>query len=157
MDWETPVANFPLKVVYSDGVEVQNGNRVTRTQAGNKPSVSWNADPNKTYLLAMMDPDAPSRYLPFLGEVLHWMVINVKGGNVTRGEEVVPYGPPGPPPGLGAHRYVFLVYEQPELITVDEQMKTSRLARIRYSIQDFAKKHNLGNPVAKNYFQTTFF
>lgn len=54
MDWETPVANFPLKVVYSDGVEVQNGNRVTRTQAGNKPSVSWNADPNKTYLLAMM-------------------------------------------------------------------------------------------------------
>lgn len=70
MDWETPVANFPLKVVYSDGVEVQNGNRVTRTQAGNKPSVSWNADPNKTYLLAMMGQKYTLTYLALVAERL---------------------------------------------------------------------------------------
>ena len=56
---------------------------------------------------------------------------------------------------LGLHRYVYLVYEQPGKISPDEPKLTNTSADNRgcFSISKFAKKYNLGDPVAGNLYQ----
>lgn len=56
-------------------------------------------------------------------------------------------------------RYVFLVYEQTGgLIKPDEKKLTNRSAegRGKFSIENFAKKYNLGIPVAANFYQAAY-
>jgi len=52
------------------------------------------------------------------------------------------------------HRYVFLIYEQPGKLTFDEErLDTSGEGRGTFSIRNFAKKYNLGQPTVGNFFQ----
>lgn len=55
----------------------------------------------------------------------------------------------------GLHRYVFLIYKQSGKLTFDEPRLTNRSGdnRGKFSISNFAKKYNLGNPVAGNFYQ----
>lgn len=62
---------------YDSGVKADLGNILTPTSVKNKPTVSWDADPNELYLLCMTDPDAPSRQSPKNREWHHWLVGNV--------------------------------------------------------------------------------
>uniref|UniRef100_A0A914EBW6 Uncharacterized protein n=1 Tax=Acrobeloides nanus TaxID=290746 RepID=A0A914EBW6_9BILA len=61
-----------LKVSYDSGVEVNFGNTLTPTQVKNAPKISWDAEPDSLYTLAMTDPDAPSRKDPRFREFEHW-------------------------------------------------------------------------------------
>lgn len=53
------------------------------------------------------------------------------------------------------HRYVFLVYKQSGKLEFEEQRLTNTSGdhRGKFSIAKFAKKYNLGNPVAGNFYQ----
>lgn len=86
---------------------------MTPTQAKEKPQVVWRAEPGSYYTLVKTDPDAPSRVNPIFREIRHWTVVNIPGSAVGRGDEVVEYVGAGPPKDSGLHRYVFLVYKQP--------------------------------------------
>lgn len=55
-----------------------------------------------------VDPDAPSRADPKWGEWRHWLVVNIPGCEVSKGEVLSVYIGSGPPQGTGLHRYVFL-------------------------------------------------
>lgn len=97
------------------------GQLLTRAQTRRAPRVSWPSEAGRFYTLLMTDPDAPSGRWPFLGEVRHWLVGNVPGGDdgggsatsdAMAGDELTAYWPPGPPPLSGVHRYVLLVFEQ---------------------------------------------
>ncbi|KAL4712389.1 hypothetical protein ACJJTC_001550 [Scirpophaga incertulas] len=136
------------KVVYPSGVEVNEGNELTPTSVKDMPTVTWNAQPDKLYALAMTDPDAPSRADPKIREVHHWLVGNIPGGNVAEGEVLTAFIGSGPPLGTGLHRYVILVYEQPGKLTFDEPRicNTMRKNRANFSIAKFAAKYNLGGP-----------
>ncbi|GAB1314629.1 carboxypeptidase Y inhibitor [Madurella fahalii] len=76
-----------------------------------------------TYVVALTDPDAPSRDDPKWSEFCHWIVSATlkpfsrdPSGCDTRSrgqamlDEVMPYKPPGPPEKTGKHRYVFLAF-----------------------------------------------
>ena len=54
------------------------------------------------------DPDAPSRKNPKYREWRHWVVVNVPGGDVSKGEVCAEYVGAGPPQGTGLHRYIVL-------------------------------------------------
>lgn len=54
------------------------------------------------------DPDAPSRADPEFREWRHWLVVNIPGCDIAKGEEVATYVGCGAPAGTGLHRYVFL-------------------------------------------------
>ncbi|KAF8783034.1 Phosphatidylethanolamine-binding protein 1 like protein [Argiope bruennichi] len=103
----------------------------------------------------MTDPDAPSRKDPKYREWHHWLVVNIPETNISEGTVMSEYVGSGPPEGTGLHRYVFLMYEQPEKLNCDEKKLTNRSGdhRGNFKIANFAKKYNLGDPVAGNFYQ----
>lgn len=70
--------------------------------------------PDKTLTLLMADPDVPlqafgNERLPFL----HWLVTNIRGGDVAAGDVVQSYMGPAPPDPK-PHRYYMLLFRQDE-------------------------------------------
>lgn len=90
-----------------------------------KPSLSWEAEKGAHYTLLMVDPDAPSRADPQLREIRHWLVMNIPESSVENGDEVTAYRGSGPPKGSGLHRYIFLVYKQPNGVIEHNEPRTS--------------------------------
>ncbi|CAH1155348.1 unnamed protein product [Phaedon cochleariae] len=147
-----------IEVSYPSGAKVEHGNVLTPTLVKDVPTVKWEADKSAFYTVCMTDPDAPSRKEPKFREWHHWLVGNVPGSDVGKGEVLSQYVGSGPPQGTGLHRYVFLVYKQNGKLTFDEKRltNTSGDGRGGFSIRKFASKYNLGQPIAGNLYQAEF-
>lgn len=150
---------------------------MTPTQVQSIPiSIRWPTEPNALYTIVLTDPDAPSRQQPKYREWHHWLVVNIPENDIAKGDTLSEYVGSGPPKGTNLHRYVFLVYKQPNgRITPDEKRLTNRsgdgrasvscfminkLSTIifvvyvfQFKIREFAKKYNLGEPIAGNFYQ----
>ncbi|EDW76435.1 uncharacterized protein Dwil_GK14662 [Drosophila willistoni] len=150
--------NATACVEYDGGISVQPGVVLTPTQVKNQPSVKWEADDSKFYTLCMTDPDAPSRKDPKFREWHHWLVGNIPGNKIDKGEVLSAYIGSGPPEGTGLHRYVFLIYEQKCELKFDEKRLPNNSGDDRggFKIAKFAEKYNLGDPIAANLYQAEF-
>lgn len=105
----------------------------------------------------MTDPDAPSRKTPTAKEWNHWLVGNIPGSDLSKGQVLTEYVGAGPPKDTGLHRYVFLLYKQPGKVTFQEEHKSNTNGkRGKFNTENFAKKYGLGDPVAGNYFEAKF-
>uniref|UniRef100_A0A3B3HJN3 Phosphatidylethanolamine binding protein 1 n=1 Tax=Oryzias latipes TaxID=8090 RepID=A0A3B3HJN3_ORYLA len=93
----------PLVVKYGSLEIDELGKVFTPTQVQNRPtSVEWDGcDPSKLYTLALTDPDAPSRKDPKFREWHHFLVVNMKGNDVSSGCVLSDYVGSGPPKGTG--------------------------------------------------------
>lgn len=100
-------------MTFPSGAISRNGNQLTTFSVQHEPTVTWNSEPDAFYTLIFSDPDAPSRYLPVLRENFHWLVGNIRNGDVSTGDTIFQFLPSGPPWMTGSHRYVFLVFKQP--------------------------------------------
>lgn len=147
-----------IQIGYPSGARVNYGNELTPTQVKDEPKVSFDAKADQLYTLAMVDPDAPSRKEPKFREILHFLVANIPGKDVAKGDILAEYVGSGPPQGTGMHRYVFLVYRQDngKLNSEMKISKTSRVGRASFSIRKFAKDNKLGSPIAGNFYQAQF-
>ncbi|XP_066965327.1 protein D3-like [Macrobrachium rosenbergii] len=146
-----------VKVKYGS-CEVSCGNVLTPTQVFEEPTeISWPADSSSLYTLCMTDPDAPSRQNPAMREFLHWLVVNIPGCELSKGETLAQFVGSGPPKGTGLHRYVFLAYQQPGKLSCDEPKmpNTSTENRRQFSIRNFAAKYKL-KLVAGNFYQAEY-
>jgi len=71
------------------------------------------------YTLIVVDPDAgkqtPNDPRPGNSDryYLHWLVVNISGGSLSSGRQIVQFQKPTPPPGTGKHEYKFLLFSQP--------------------------------------------
>lgn len=151
-----PVAPAGIaKVAYPSGVTVNEGNVLKPRQVKDVPKVTWDAESGAFYTLCMTDPDAPSRKDPKFREWHHWLVGNIPGDNVEKGNVLSEYIGSGPPQGTGLHRYVFLIYKQNGEIKFTEQKLKNNSGdnRGKFSIHKFAEKYKLGNPIAGNFYQ----
>ena len=139
---------------YPSGAEVSLGNELTPASVKDEPMVEWSNQMGQYFTLMMIDPDVPSREQPTKREFKHWLVVNIPGTDVTKGRIIAAYRGPAPSKRSGFHRYVFLVYKQPGLINVTEPMvsNSSREGRVHFNARVFAKTHDLGEPVAANFF-----
>ncbi|XP_013790999.1 protein D3-like isoform X2 [Limulus polyphemus] len=149
----TPV--HVMEVQYND-VKVMLGNELTPTQVKDPPTfINYPTEDDTLYTLCMTDPDAPSRQTPKFREWHHWLVVNIPGKNVSEGEVLSQYVGSGPPKGTGLHRYVLLVYKQPERLNPTEKRLTNTSGEHRglFKIREFATKYGLGEPWAGNFFQ----
>ncbi|KAM4808475.1 phosphatidylethanolamine-binding protein 1-like [Rhinophrynus dorsalis] len=147
----------PLTVRYGPVCVDELGQVLTPTQVQNRPtSIEWDGmDSNKLYTLILTDPDAPSRKNPKFREWHHFLVVNMKGNDINSGCVLSDYVGSGPPKGTGLHRYVWLVYEQTELLKCDEQILCNRSGDHRgmFKVASFCKKYKLGTPVAGTCYQ----
>lgn len=109
-------------------------------------------------LFFFVDPDAPSRSDPHLGQFLHWAVLNISGCNLNSGDTIAEFIGSGPPAKSGLHRYVFLVYKQSGKINWIKEKITNRSAtgRSNFKVRDFLNEHNLGELVAGSLYQAQF-
>lgn len=73
-------------VCYPSGDSVEQGNVLTPTLVKDQPTITWKADPSALYTLCMTDPDAPSRADPKFREWHHWLVGNIPGCDVSKGD-----------------------------------------------------------------------
>ena len=95
------------------------------------------------------DLDAPSRKNPKAAEWQHWIAGNIPGNEMDLADILTTYEIPTPPKGTGLHRYVFLVYKQPQEFVFDEP---SVLGRANFNRLEFAIKYNLEGPIAAQFF-----
>lgn len=115
-----------LSIVYPQpNVTVEQGNKLSTKDTQEPPKVTYTANTasplnlDKTYTLVLTDPDAPSRVDKKWSEYCHFVETGIKfhdtkGGLITNGHKVIKYMGPGPPPGTGDHRYVFILFEEIE-------------------------------------------
>ncbi|XP_030851186.1 protein D3 [Strongylocentrotus purpuratus] len=151
------VPEHVAEIAWSDDVMTNMGNELTPTQVKLPPTnISWPSEPNALYTLVLIDPDAPSRKDRSVGEVLHWLVINIPGCQVNQGQVHAEHIGSGPREGSGLHRYIFLVYRQPGHMTPpsgeDAYRPRNSERRIRWNARRFASEHDLGKPVAANFY-----
>jgi phosphatidylethanolamine-binding protein (PEBP) family uncharacterized protein len=147
-----------VEVKFGD-LKVEFGNELTPTQVQNRPThLKWDTESGALYTLLLTDPDAPSRKEPTFREWHHWLVVNIPGTDVGKGDVLADYIGSGPPEGTGLHRYVYLVFKQSGKVEDKEHgvlPNTSGDGRGCFKTEDFVKKHKLA-PVAGNFYQAQF-
>lgn len=104
-----------MKVVYGTKALRKNQKNFSKMETMSQPSINEIPE-DGCYTLVVIDPDAgktkpndprPGNYY------LHWLVVNISGGDLETGRQIVSYQKPTPPPGTGKHEYIFQLYEQP--------------------------------------------
>lgn len=138
----------PLSVVYH-GSPITDGAELTKAQAAHAPRVTFEGASAKLTTLLLVDPDAPSPENPVMAQWLHWLVVNIPGGDVSKGDTVTPYAGPTPPKGV--HRYIFMLCEQPDGV----RLPTAHIdQRARFDASKWAAEHKLSHPVGAMHFIT---
>jgi len=111
-----------LQVSWSSHDTAQLGNTLNPGDLKNAPAltiVDPSGVPTKASLvIALTDPDAPSRDDPKWSEFCHWIATAPAASTVAASgtvhpktlDEVIGYKPPAPPKKTGKHRYVFLAF-----------------------------------------------
>ncbi len=80
----------------------------------------------KLHSIKTKDPDVPSRKTNILAEWHHWIVVNIPGNEVSKGETILEYVGSGPPEDTGLHRYVLLVFKQQHKQDFNETKLTNK-------------------------------
>jgi len=99
----------------------------------------WISPENNTYTLMLVDADSPTPSNPKYRSRLLWLVVNIPGNDIKRGEVVESYEPPAP--SKARHRYLWLLFRQ------HERVIAKHLKRQGHQVKEWAKQHDLGNPV----------
>jgi phosphatidylethanolamine-binding protein (PEBP) family uncharacterized protein len=119
-----------------------------------------------TYLVISLDIDAPFPSFNILSPILHWIQPDLKSSGLespttnnnktlsSASPFIANYIGPAPPPGSAPHRYVFLLYEQPEKYVSPggKGKNVGMWPRVRYDLDAFEKEAGLGAVIAANYF-----
>ncbi|KAK1446462.1 hypothetical protein CCUS01_12427 [Colletotrichum cuscutae] len=125
-----------------------------------------NVTRNSRFVLYMIGPDSPTRESPTERNMRHYLA-----GNFTLEQtksEVLSsamimknstpalndYMAPEPKAGSGMHRYVYLLYVQPEKLNKMgfDAMGVDKMNRKNFNISQFRKQAGLGRPIGGTYF-----
>lgn len=104
-----------------------NGSLVRASAVAEKPSISISPlSPNQpktnpSLTLLLLDPDAPTPDDPKFAFWRHWVITSIPGDaqEVSEGKELTRYLAPGPKDESGPHRYLFLLFREPEGFEVE--------------------------------------
>ncbi|KAH9939983.1 phosphatidylethanolamine-binding protein [Amylocystis lapponica] len=164
-----------LDVIFTDPVSntslvVDPGVNMTIEQTANEPrflftTVDTSLE-NQTFVLVMIDPDAPTPEDPTLSQILYLLAGDFHSeGNQSTGASLVnstaaimPFLPPAPPTGSVAQRSIQLLFIQPpgfdENALQYVNVSSSMSARQDWNLTAFSQGVGLGSPVAGNFFYT---
>ncbi|PRW18387.1 MOTHER of FT and TF 1-like [Chlorella sorokiniana] len=155
IDRVSPASAVELEVSFH-GKAIKNGQLISPKDAAAAPKVHIRGgSEGGLFTLLASDPDPPDPANPVYKEWLHWIVTDVpSGGDASQGNEVVVWRGPSPP--IGTHRYVFLLYQQPnqEPLQVSDPSGGDPSKRAKFNTRKFAAAHGLGDPVAVTWFNS---
>ncbi|ROV95193.1 hypothetical protein VMCG_08602 [Cytospora schulzeri] len=135
------------------------GQYVPRSDAQSPPQLTLpSASSSKSYVVIALDLDAPFPSFDKLGPILHWAQSGLKVAISTEASAplemsepfIANYIGPAPPPGSSPHRYVFFLYEQPDVFDgvkkfAPKDGKTLGVgSRMWASLDEWEKKLGLG-------------
>ncbi|KAF8204790.1 phosphatidylethanolamine-binding protein [Pholiota molesta] len=152
--------------VTMDTVDVVPGILLTMEQTADEPMFfldTSESDSNmdmslSTFVLIIVDPDAPTPQMPNISEFLHFvggdfMADSTTGLLSNSSPALMEFFSPTPPPGSDPHRYVVLVFDQPDgFDTTASMFVNATTPRTNFSASDFVMETNLGSPIAGTYF-----
>ena len=98
---------------------------------------------NKYHLLVIYDVDAPYPNDNNMSPFIHYMVSNIPGVNLNRGEFVYSYVEPSPPKTSNQHEYVIEVYEQEGPVDIEPTDSIYTLPRNNFPLKEFVNEGNL--------------
>ena len=159
---ETPPSQ-KLVVEWPNDVNVQPNDTIPVGWMGERPTLYWPSERGELYTVMIIDGGI-KRILP--KGYVHWMVTNIPGNYVEKGNEVMQYVTPF---GLelnedgsiikdasqSAHPMLIMVFKQSEAIVTDETQfgcSPDILTDRFHDYRDLAKKYNL-EMVAGNFLQ----
>ncbi|KAI1739223.1 PEBP-like protein [Xylaria scruposa] len=164
-----------LHVTFPQAKVTKAATNLTTEEAKPTPTLSiavaaLKSTPSTKYVVSCLDLDAPFPSFNFMSPILHGLHTDLVAGAADGDgfaplegsvEWTVPYVGPGPPKPSSPHRYIFMVFEQPEGLGAAEIK--SRLGfgeevgiwpRIRWEEEAFEKKLGLGKVLAATYYLT---
>jgi phosphatidylethanolamine-binding protein (PEBP) family uncharacterized protein len=100
----------------------------------------------------MVDLDVPRNNMRVTN--LHWMAQNVDISTTTANVPAaggLAYKQPSPPAGDTPHRYVYLLYAQPNNFQVPAQFSNLSQNRLGFDVNAFSTATGLGAPMAANF------
>jgi len=101
-------------------VPVYRGNVVKPREASSAPVVTFPSSDTAVWCLAMVGLDCSMKGE---GEVLHWLVGNITGSDLSTGETLCRYLQPFPAFGTGYHRFAFVLYRQEGGIDFSQEVR----------------------------------
>ncbi|KAK6539152.1 hypothetical protein TWF694_009396 [Orbilia ellipsospora] len=174
----SPASSVYFPVTYDTSASPSffvNGGLFSKQVVQHIPDVYIPEDPSftgKTFLVLMVDPDAPSPQNASLGQILHWLQpgvqvpINTKKVrssdnsttylklDTTSVRSIAPYRGPAPP-SQAPHRYTLMLFLQPnEDFSLPPSFKKYQGGNDRrfFNTTKFIEAAGLGDPIAGNYF-----
>lgn len=137
---------------------VYRGNIIKPSEAASAPEISWDSKEDDLWTLVLTGLDT---HLTDEGqEYLHWMTANIKGSDLSSGEELVSYLQPFPPFGTGYHRYAFVLYKQGEMIEFGDDIRPKdmlNLSERTFNTFDFYSAYqDLLTPAGLSFFQSDY-
>ncbi|KAH8901815.1 putative protease inhibitor [Coniochaeta sp. PMI_546] len=154
-----------LGLSHGKRTNIQPGDLVPKTDATYPPKLTLAAaSSSTTYLVICLDLDGPFPNFSVCSPTLHWLQPGLRATGTdnelqSKDPFVCDYAPPGPPPIGGPHRYVYILYEQPEGFDGSKYAPAGGRGmgiapRIRWSLDDWSKDVGLGPVVAINYYKS---
>ncbi|XP_055339212.1 protein D3-like [Paramacrobiotus metropolitanus] len=141
-----------LIMAYNGSTFVQLGNELTPAGVTTQPAVFWPITyADQLYTLVELDLDAPTATNSSLRSVLHWLVYNIPGNDIFRGQVYAPYMGSAPFDS-SLHRYVFLLFPQTRSIQLSA-LPSGNDARLRFNMRTFMLQNGLSQPFAGNFYR----
>ncbi|KAI8037367.1 hypothetical protein M5D96_009500 [Drosophila gunungcola] len=138
-----------IHVQYPCDILIKPGVTIVINDVVNQPIVRYKADPERFYTLMVLDLDVPPD-----SEWLIWLVGNIPGCDVNRGQTLAAYDNRRSMDSRNIHRIVFLAFKQYLELDFDEILipEGEKASRNKFDCHRFARKYALGNPIAANFF-----
>ncbi|KAJ7643973.1 PEBP-like protein [Roridomyces roridus] len=102
------------------------------------------------FVVAAVDPDAPTPQAPTVAQIRHFLGgnFNNEGGLLVNSTPAISeFLQPSPPAGSDAHRYVFLLFHQSAEFA-SQTLINGNTSIENFNISAFAAAVDLGNPIA---------
>ncbi|KIW69475.1 hypothetical protein PV04_05350 [Phialophora macrospora] len=142
--------------------KIKPGELVPKREAQSIPTLVWDAPPGRKFVVISLDLDAPFPSFAPLSPVQHWLQAGFAASEpssqssalTSSNPPIAHWAGPGPPPISSPHRYVFLLYEQPEDVEakIPTKAEFGIKDRMRWRLDEFEKKAGLGTALAATYF-----
>ncbi|CAH3960558.1 39S ribosomal protein L38, mitochondrial [Pieris brassicae] len=136
---------------------VYSGNVIKPAEAIEPPIVSYQCAPDTLWTLVLTSLDG--HLTEENKEYAHWLIANIPGRDVDKGDTLIEYLQPFPLKGTGYHRYAFVLYKQNEKLSYEVPKVTSEssLEDRTFVTRDWYKKYqDVITPAGLAFFQTSW-